>query len=146
MPGLNKPILLFTALLLGSALTVCGQDILDRKITINASNQRLADVLKQISNQGGFYFSYNSHIVNRDSLVSLSVTNRSIRQILDQLFNRNIDYKQSNNYLILRKGAPTIKTGTRSEETAYIITGYVMNAETGERIQDASIYGKQRLR
>lgn len=145
MPGLNKQILLFTALLLGSAFTVCGQDLLDRKITINASNQRLADVLKQISNQGGFYFSYNSHIINRDSLVNLSVTNRSIRQILDQLFNRNVDYKQSNNYLILRKGAPSIKTGSRSEETAYIITGYVMNAETGERIQDASIYGKQRL-
>src|SRR5690349_14398432 len=102
MPGLNKTILLFSGLLLGS-VTAFSQDILDRKITINASNQRLAEVLKQISNKGAFYFSYNSHIINRDSLVSLSVTNRSIRQILDQLFNRNIDYKQSNNYLILRK-------------------------------------------
>lgn len=145
MPGLNKSIFLLTALIFGSVASGYSQDILDRKITLTASNQRLADVLKEISNKGAFYFSYNSHIINRDSLVNISVTNRSIRQILDQLFNRNIDYKQSNNYLILRKGAPAIRTGSRSEETDYIITGYVLNAETGERLQDASIYGKQRL-
>lgn len=145
MNGLNKSIFLFITLTCFIATNICAQDLLEQRITVNAINQRLADVLKLISNKGNFYFSYNSQIINRDSLVSMSATNRSVRQILDQLFNRTLYYKQSNNYLILRKAAPPIITGSRSEETVYIITGYVLNAETGETLQDASIYGKQRL-
>jgi hypothetical protein len=144
MPGLDKPLLFFTGLFLSTALTVCGQDILEQRISLNANNQRLADVLKMISNKGNFYFSYNSRIIKPDSLVNLSVSNRPVRQVLDQLFNRSIDYKQNSNYIILRR-APGIVTGSRTQETLYTITGYVLNAETGERIQDASIWGKQRL-
>ena len=147
MAGLNKLSFFFIVFFLSATYTVYGQDIFERKITISASNERMANVLKLISNKGNFYFSYNSHIINRDTLVSFTAINRSIRQILDQLFNRSIDYKQSKNYIILRKAAaaPRIITGARSEETAYLVTGFVFNAETGEKIQDASIYGKQRL-
>lgn len=143
----GKVSFLLLVLFLSVAFTVNGQEILDQKITVSATNTRLADALKQISNKGNFYFSYNSHIINRDSLVSFSAVNKPIRQILDQLFNRTIDYKQSNNYIILRKATttPRIVTGTRSEEPVYIITGFVLNAETGEKLPDASIYGKQRL-
>lgn len=137
--------LLLLCIFLGTVFTAAGQNILDRKITVNVSNQRMSEVLKMISNKADFYFVYNSHIINRDSLVSISAENRSVKEILDRLFNGSIDYKQNNNYIIFRKAAPKIITGSRSEETGYIITGYVLNAETGEKIPDASIYGKQRL-
>jgi hypothetical protein len=142
-PGPGKIILLCFFLL--AAFSAAGQDILERKISVSVSNQPISEVLKLISVKANFYFVYNSHIINRDSLVSFSATNRSVRQILDQLFNGSIDFRQKNNYIIFRKAAPKIITGTRSGETDYIITGYVLNAETGEKIQDASIYGKQRL-
>jgi hypothetical protein len=147
MPCLNKISFIFLFLFLSVAYAANGQDVLEQRITVSATNTRLADVLKLVSNKGNFYFSYNSHIINRDSLVSFSAVNRPVRQILDQLFNRTIDYKQSNNYIILHKAVATsrIVTGSRSEEAGYVITGYVFNAETGEKLRDASIYGKQRL-
>ena len=91
------------------------QGVLDRRITIEASNQRLSDVLKLISSKGDFYFSYNSSIIARDSLVSFSAYNRSVKQILDQLFGNRYNWQQSNNYIILRKApvtAPTLVAST----------------------------------
>src|SRR5687767_14465820 len=82
---------------------VYAQSLLDKRISIEVTNQRLSDVLKMISNKGDFYFSYNTSIIKRDSLVSLSATNRSVSQILDQLFNHRYAWKQYNNHIILRK-------------------------------------------
>ncbi len=147
MPGLFKNLLLFNIAFFTTVLSVCGQDILDRRISVTANKRRMADVLKEISNKGNFYFSYNSRIIPRDSLVNIAAINRPVKQVLDQLFDNRITYHQANNYLILRQNtvAPAVITGSRSEESVYMITGYVLNAETGEKISEASIYGKQKL-
>src|SRR5689334_3770530 len=80
------------------------QGVLDRRITIEANNQRLSDVLKLISSKGNFYFSYNSSIIARDSLISFSAYNRPVKQILDQLCGSHYKWQQSSsNYIILRK-------------------------------------------
>jgi hypothetical protein len=126
---------------------VHAQSLLDKKISIEVSNQRLCDVLKMISNKGDFYFSYNSSIIRRDSLVSLSASNKPVSQILDQLFNNRYAWKQYNNYIILRKAmvSPNIVTQAPSADKLYTVSGYVLNGETGEKISNASIYEKQRL-
>ena len=119
------------------------QSILDRRVSFNANRQRLDDVLSIISNNAGFSFSYNSNIVKRDSLVSLSVSNKTVRQVLNQLFNGNYEYKESGNYIILRRVSLQITTVTKTapaKEKTYTISGYVVNSETGERLSDVSIY------
>ena len=85
------------------ATTGFSQHILDKRVSFDAREQRLDDVLAIISNQAGFSFSYNSSIVKRDSIVSLSVSNRTVRQVLNQLFNGLYEYKESGNYIILRR-------------------------------------------
>ncbi|HUP12737.1 MAG TPA: hypothetical protein VM187_11005, partial [Niastella sp.] len=104
------------------------QGVLDRRITIEANNQRLSDVLKLISSKGNFYFSYNSSIIARDSLISFSAYNRSVKQILDQLCGNQYKWQQSsNNYIILRKApvtAPTlVASPTPSPEKLYTVSG-----------------------
>ena len=128
---------------------VNAQSLLDRKISIEVSNQRLTDVLKLISNKGNFYFSYNTSIITRDSLISISVINTPVKQILDQLCGSRYKWQQNNNYIILRKAPITIPdlvtSQTPSAEKLYTITGYVLNGETGEKVENVSIYEKQRL-
>jgi hypothetical protein len=125
------------------------QNLLDRKISIDANNQRLSDILKLISSKGNFYFSYNSSIIARDSLVSFSAYNRSVKQILDQLCGSQYKWQQSNNYIILRKApvtAPALVTSsTPSVEKLYTVSGTVLNGETGEKVGNVTIYEKQRL-
>jgi hypothetical protein len=125
------------------------QSLLDKRITIDANNQRLSEVLKLISSKGNFYFSYNSSIIARDSLISFSAYNRTIKQILDQLCGNQYKWQQSNNYVILRKAPITppelIASPTPSAEKLYTVTGYVLNSETGEKVGNVTIYEKQRL-
>ena len=119
------------------------QNILDRRISVNANRQRLDDVLSIIGNYAGFSFSYNSNILKRDSLVTLSVNNKTVRQVLNQLFAGAYEYKESGNYVILRRTSLQLTTVTKTapaKEKTYTISGYVVNGETGERLSDVSIY------
>ena len=106
------------------AVSSFAQNILDRRVSFNASRQRLDDVLSIISNNAGFSFSYNSNILKRDSLVSLSVSNKTVRQVLNQLFAGGYEYKESGNYIILRRASLQLTTVTKTtpaKEKTYTI-------------------------
>mgnify|MGYP001167501221 CR=1 FL=1 len=147
MPGLYKKSLLCFALMLFAISLSHAQDLLSRRITVYAADQPLCEVLKLISNKGNFYFSYNSKLINRDSLVSLSATEQPVKQVLDQLFNNTLSYRISNNHVILRKASlpSSSSPAAESQDPYFVVSGYVLDAETGERVPSASIYDKQHL-
>ncbi len=138
------------ALCIGLCVAVQGQsNILSKKIALlEIKNQRLTDVLEILSNKGNFYFSYNSSIIKKDSLVSFTAFNKSVKDILIYLFKETCEYRESGNYLILRRAPVNITIITNkavTEDKFYFITGYVLNDQTGEKINEASVYEKQRL-
>ena len=124
------------------------QSILDKNISLEVSRQRLENVLEIISNKGNFFFSYNSNIIRGDSLVSLSLQNRPIKEILIALFGSGYEFRESGNYIILRRAPIQLKLVTDqavSEDKFYTVSGYVIDDQTGEKVNDASIYEKLRL-
>src|SRR5690348_2685615 len=114
-----------------------GQVILQKNISLNVNKQRLDNVLEILSNKGNFYFSYNSNIIDKDSLVSYSANNKTVKQILDVLFSDHFEFKESGNYIIIRR-APIkltlVTSKAATEDKFYVISGYVLNDETGEKI------------
>lgn len=143
MAWLTKIAMLAALLLCAGFSLTQAQGILNKKITITTRNQRLDDVLAIISNQADFTFSYNSNIIRRDSLVTITASDNTVRQVLHMLLPGNYEYKESGNYLIIRKTAlriTSIVKQTATDEKVYSITGYIVNGETGERISKASIY------
>jgi hypothetical protein len=138
--------ILFFLVFFGS--TSFAQNILERKVSVQATRQRLDDVLAIIGDKANFSFSYNSNIVKRDSLVSLSANDKTVRQVLNQLFNGRYEYKESGNYVILRKVSLQLTTVTKTtpvKERTFTISGYVVNSETGARLSDVSIYETNHL-
>jgi hypothetical protein len=134
--------------LLGFSICTAAQTILNKSITVQVNKQRLDNVLEIISNNGNFYFSYNSSIVKRDSLVSLNFTNKPVREVLNYLFNNRYDYIESGNYLILRRKAITIAATVKqspTEDKNYYLAGYIIDEFTGERLNNASIYEPDQL-
>src|ERR1700712_1366730 len=79
--------------------TVHAQSIPDRLISEDIKNKPLNDVLEFLSNQGNFYFSYNSNILKKDSLVSITVSNKPVKQVLELLFKNRYTYRVSGNYI-----------------------------------------------
>jgi hypothetical protein len=148
--GMNNWLVKTTALVF--MLLVCcitsAQTILNKNLSINVSRQRMDDVLEIISNKGNFYFSYNSSIIRKDSLVSLSANNKTVKEILDQLFPSGYEYKESGNYLIIRRAPIRITLVTSkavTEDKFYSVSGYVLDDETGFMLPNASIYEKTLL-
>lgn len=131
------------ALLILFAFTASAQTPLKKNISVQANRQRLDNVLEIISNTGNFYFSYNSNIIRRDSLVTVNFNNKPVKEILDYLFKDRYEYIESGNYIILRRkaiSAASVVKQTVTEDKAYILAGYIIDETTGEKLNEASVY------
>ena len=116
--------------------------ILERTITITFSNEKTTSVLNQISQLGNFSFAYNSSIISDTETITFSFINKTVREVLNEIFKGSISYKEKNNHLILTR-AP-VKKPTAST-TVVVISGYVEDAATKERVADASVYDKKSI-
>jgi hypothetical protein len=135
-PLSRKLRLTLTFLLLLPALSLNAQDILQKKVTVQASRKPVREVLKDAEEQGGFYFSYNNNIIHDDSLVTLSIRNRTVSYLLETLFGSKYQYHERNNYLIIQ---PAVTA------QYWYVSGIVVDRNTGERISNATVYERQQL-
>lgn len=121
---------------------------LDRRVNLDIKQQPISEVLNKMSKAGDFYFSYTGSLFKQDSIVNLKVKDMQVRDILDRLFNGKVDYKETGQYIILRYAANhlTIEPeNITSADKLYIISGYVIDTETGKKIKQASVYEKRLL-
>ena len=110
--------------------------ILESRITLRVTNERLDDVLRQIADKGGFNFSYSPDVVDITSRVSLDVNNLSVREILNSLFNGTVSFKERRRYVILQKAVVSVEKKAES----FYLNGYIVDQVTGIKLPDASIY------
>lgn len=136
--------------LLGTARaqTLSYERNLYKKVSMNIKQEKVSDVLNRISKAGDFYFAYNGQLFQQDSLVNLNVKNVPVRDVLDQMFQGKVDYKENSEYIILRYAVNhlTIEPeNITSAENLYLISGYVVDTQTGRKIKQASVYEKRLL-
>jgi hypothetical protein len=143
-----KKIVSIVFLVAGVSVSCFGQDLLSKNISLDVNRQRLDNVLEILSNKGDFYFSYNSKIVKKDSLVSLNVHNKTVRETLGMLFNNSYQFVESGNYVIIRKAPIRMTMVTNKaavEDKIYSVSGYVFDEQSGIAIDEASVYEKKQL-
>jgi len=90
-------------------------------------------VLEALSKQGGFIFSYNSDLFDKDSIVSVNESSKPLRQVLYQLLGGAFEYREKKNYVIIQP------------VSEWEVRGYVLDKETGIRLANASVYEPQGL-
>jgi hypothetical protein len=119
---------------------------LEKRVSIEVKDQKISEVLNKISRAGNFYFSYSGSLFRQDILISIGMRNAPVREILNRLFNNKVDYTEHGAYIILRYAAnhltiepENIATG----EKLYLISGFVIDRETGLRVKQASVYEKR---
>ncbi len=113
--------------------------ILERKISITASNEKISSILNRIGQHGGFSFSYNSAIITPEETTSLNMTDKSVREVLNEIFKGTLNFKEKSNYLILTKA---ITPPVKNDIVVIVLNGYVEDGKTGEKITQASVYEK----
>lgn len=144
----TRSFILFLLISCLAGTTGKAQSILTRVVTFEVNRVELAGVLEILSNKGNFFFSYNSHILRKDSLVTLNVHTKTVKHVLDLLFREGYEYKESGNYIILRRKPiqlTLVNNQAASEDNLYYVSGYVYDDQTGEKITNASVYERNQL-
>lgn len=111
------------------------QDFLHKKISVTIRRQPLEEALTEISHAGGYYFSYNSDMLPKDSIVSLNARDKTVKAILYSLLGNTYEFQENGQYIIIRKFSGT---GKMVE-----VSGYVMDQSTGAKIPNASVSVQQ---
>ncbi len=114
---------------------------LDRVVSVEVRNERVSEVLRQVSQQANFAFSYNPAVVNDTRTVTLRTGRQPVRVVLAQLFQgQTVTWKvRGNHVLLLGEGE------TKMEPTHFFLDGYVTDGQTGQKIASASIYERTSL-
>ncbi len=110
--------------------------ILERNISIRFSNTPVKEALSNTAQVGRFQFSYNARILDLDKKVSLFVNNLTVRETLFQMLGDNYNYQQKGEYLIIKK----------QNKPKLILSGYISDAKTGQKVKNATVYDAQTLR
>ncbi|PYF76835.1 carboxypeptidase-like regulatory domain-containing protein [Pedobacter nutrimenti] len=121
---------------------------LSKRVSVRAKQEKISDVLGQISTAGNFYFSYQGTLFKPDSLINLYAQDVSVRDVLDRLFKGKIDYRENGQYVILRSSSLHLTIEPDNITTAehlYLISGYVLDTRTGSKVKQASVYEKKLL-
>src|SRR6185503_15010451 len=113
---------------------------LERTVTIRAVNEPLESVLDQLAREGHFSFSYNPDILDTKKRITLVLVNKTVREALEQISGESLRYKAKGEHVILTKAPPPPVDPAPS---FFLISGYVTDGNSGEKIPDVTIYDKE---
>lgn len=127
-------ILLLFFCFLSLSNTFAQTSILEKNISLEVRNEPISEVLKKISQQGNFIFSYNPSVIEVNKTVSFSANAKTVREVLQLIFQEKVRYKEKGKYLILQRAE-------EDENSKYFfISGYVLDYQTGKKLAQASVY------
>lgn len=117
--------LLLSIMLLARLLPA--QPGLQQSLSLQLDNVPISDALLEISSLSGVDILFSSHFFSSDQRVSISVNSASLDQVLEQcLANTGIGFQLKDGWITLYR-------------QEYTISGYVVDAKTGERLVGANI-------
>jgi TonB-dependent starch-binding outer membrane protein SusC len=111
-----------------------GQELLEKKITIEADHKDIKSILAEIEKKGGVKFTYRPQIVELKDNLTFSFNNISLSQILDSLLNPDISYEVIGEQIIL--SSATHKEVNNS--VAITVSGRV-TSENNEELPGVSV-------
>ncbi|OZI05321.1 SusC/RagA family TonB-linked outer membrane protein [Siphonobacter sp. BAB-5385] len=97
----------FLLVILGTTLAAAfdgnGQELLNKRITLNISNEEVSTALRQIGRQAAVQFMYSPQVIQATRKVSLQAQNERLSHILETLFGNasQIRYKVKGSTIIL---------------------------------------------
>jgi TonB-dependent starch-binding outer membrane protein SusC len=117
-----------------------GQEILNRRISLNLSNQEMGTVLEKVENLANVKFLYSFEVIKANRKVSIEASNERLEKVLENLLNPlNIKFEVSSNQtIILKKGSNNEATTSEKNALGTPVTGVVLD-EKNEPLVGVSI-------
>src|SRR5688500_1253863 len=81
-------IIFFSGVAIGSPSEILGQEILEKRVTLNADNRKIKDVLTTIEKSVRIRFSYNPQAIFLDKKVTFAYHDRRLGEILEDVLSK----------------------------------------------------------
>lgn len=144
---LSKFSLLFTILLFSFVLKGQQQDgsVFERRVSLNAENQPLTNILNQISWQTRVYFSYDASQIDGNQKHTIQVIEKSLYAVLHELFNpEEFHFTELDNQIIIaKKDTETVSLLSAKTDTVptkyFFLRGKVVDEKKEEALSYVSV-------
>lgn len=100
-----------------SAAEIKGQEVLERRVSLQVEDLEVGSVLEQIERQASVFFSYRNATIASSEKVTLTVTDAPLGSVLKELFGEavRIDVRKNEILLKPKQGRTTISQGVAIE-------------------------------
>jgi hypothetical protein len=134
-----KRILIFLFLCIG--LSGFSQNPLNKRISVYFSNEPIETALEKIQTLGGFYFSFNSKVIDLNKNINYKSQHEQVIHILNNILGPKFTYKHRGNYIIIQEAKPTLV-----KKKKVVFKGKISNSSDSSHISDATIYEIDKLK
>jgi len=118
-----------------------GQELLNRKVSIKASNQTIKTVLKGIEKQLSVTFTYNAELLANRERVDIHMDSIRLKDVIDQLFHNSVQYEVIDDQMIITARPSDESLQVTDEVMVTTITGRVVD-DQGEPVPGVNIIEK----
>jgi hypothetical protein len=120
----------------------CQEGILDSAFTFREGMIKTGNALNAITKKTGYYFTYDSKLVDTEKKTEMNFREVTLRKILNGILkNDSLDYSVINKYIIIYKVIRPLDSviSSRPENFPGYITGVVTDGENGDPLPYATI-------
>jgi TonB-linked SusC/RagA family outer membrane protein len=128
----------------GYSLDTSGQEVLDRKVSLQLVNAKLKDVLSEIEAKTDVNFTYRPRLLKGDRTISLNTSAAPLRDVLSQLFDESIHYEVIGKQIVLKQTATSDELFTEVKTTSIQgvqVTGRVID-DSGAAVPGVNVVEK----
>lgn len=120
-----------------------GQEILERKITLNLNNREIKFILSRIEKQSSVRFTYNAKSIMADKRVSIHVNERKLESVLKEILGARVTYELVGSEIVLSEMVTEEAAGEEftPDEQAIQVQGKVTD-ENGQPVPGVNIVEK----
>ncbi len=144
--GWPHPICLMIVIALTTSLSAYAQpDILDQQVTLSRQTTTMYGLLNQVSRQTGYFFVYDSDLINNQQRVRIGSVTLSVRSLLNEVLDKpGLDFKVLDQHILIYMPALAAQEqeppDTVAEQaTSFLVKGRVLDHETGTPLPHANI-------
>lgn len=136
--------LLLILVLSSSSFSIVAQEnnVLNQKLTFRYNDIKISGFLKSITRKTGYYFTYDTKLVEPDKIVDVHVSDQPLKLILDKVFEAkafqySVIDKHIIIYLSIDKETPRITETGR--DTVFVLSGTITDSGNGKPLPFATI-------
>ena len=138
--------LLFLTIFLVPQKYLSAQDFLLHEVNFEASNQvPLGQIMDELSQEKGFYFSYQSSLIDLDEMVTIPSYEGQVAGFLRVILGEDYEFKEHDKYLIIKYAPGKLDVDLIEGKKRSILRGKVRDLRSGEAVPFASVYEKNTM-